>query len=50
MTADTSKKLKTAEVEKISHIDYFKIAISVDCVIFGFENKELRVLAYQIGS
>ena len=44
MTADTSKKLKTAEVEKISHIDYFKIAISVDCVIFGFEKKELRVL------
>jgi 8-oxo-dGTP diphosphatase len=37
-------KMKTAEVEKISHIDYFKIAISVDCVIFGFEKKELRVL------
>jgi len=44
MTADISKKLKSAEVEKISHIDYFKIAISVDCVIFGFEEKELRVL------
>ena len=44
MTAETLKKLKTAEVEKISHIDYFKIAISVDCVIFGFEKKELRVL------
>ena len=37
MTADALKKLKTAEAEKISHIDYFKIAISVDCVIFGFE-------------
>ena len=44
MTADSIKKLKTAEAEKISHIDYFKIAISVDCVIFGFEKKELRVL------
>lgn len=36
--------LKTAEIEKISHLDYFKIAISVDCVIFGYENKELKVL------
>lgn len=24
--------------------DYFKIAISVDCVIFGFDNSELKVL------
>lgn len=44
MTAETLKKLKSAEIEKASHIDYFKIAISVDCVIFGFENKELRIL------
>jgi len=36
--------LKTAELEKISHLDYFKIAISVDCVIFGYENKELKLL------
>jgi 8-oxo-dGTP diphosphatase len=36
--------LKTAEIEKISHLDYFKIAISVDCVIFCYENKELKVL------
>ena len=36
--------LKTAEAEKISHLDYFNIAISVDCVIFGYENKELKVL------
>lgn len=36
--------LKTAELEKISHLDYFNIAISVDCVIFGYENKELKVL------
>lgn len=36
--------LKTAEIEKISHLDYFNIAISVDCVIFCFDNKELKVL------
>lgn len=36
--------LKTAALEKISHLDYFKIAISVDCVIFGYESKELKVL------
>jgi 8-oxo-dGTP diphosphatase len=36
--------LKTAELEKISHLDYFNIAISVDCVIFCYENKELKVL------
>ncbi|MGQ0740502.1 MAG: NUDIX hydrolase [Bacteroidota bacterium] len=37
-------RLKTAESEKISHLDYFNIAISVDCVIFGFDEKELKVL------
>ena len=37
-------RLKTAEIEKISHLDYFKIAISVDCVIFGYDNKKLKVL------
>lgn len=36
--------LKTAEIEKISHLDYFNIAISVDCVIFGYDQKELKVL------
>ena len=36
--------LKTAELEKISHLDYFNIAISVDCVIFSYDNKELKVL------
>ena len=40
MTKEALKKLKSAESEKISHLEYFKIAISVDCVIFGFENKE----------
>jgi len=37
-------RLKTAEIEKISHLDYFNIAISVDCVIFGYGDKELKVL------
>lgn len=41
---DTTQQLKTAETEKINHIDYFKIAISVDCVIFGYDKKELKVL------
>jgi 8-oxo-dGTP diphosphatase len=36
--------LKTAELEKSSHLDYFNIAVSVDCVIFGYENKQLKVL------
>lgn len=36
--------LKTAEIEKISHLEYFKIAVSVDCVIFGYDEKELKVL------
>lgn len=36
--------LKTAELEKISHLEYFKIAVSVDCVIFGYEDKQLKVL------
>ena len=44
MTSETLKRLKTAEVEKISHLDYFNIGVSVDCVIFGFEKKELKVL------
>jgi len=39
-----SANLKTAELEKISHLDYFNIAISVDCVIFCYDNKELKVL------
>ncbi|HEY9363802.1 MAG TPA: NUDIX domain-containing protein [Chitinophagaceae bacterium] len=39
-----SLRLKTAEAEKITHIDYFNIAISVDCVIFGYDEKELKVL------
>jgi 8-oxo-dGTP diphosphatase len=37
-------EIKTAEAEKISHLDYFNIAISVDCVILGYDEKELKVL------
>jgi 8-oxo-dGTP diphosphatase len=37
-------KLKTAAIEKISHQDYFKIAVSVDCVIFSYHDKALKVL------
>jgi 8-oxo-dGTP diphosphatase len=36
--------LKTAAIEKSSHQDYFNIAVSVDCVILGYENKQLKVL------
>ncbi len=36
--------LKTAASEKISRLAYFNIAISVDCVIFGYEGKDLKVL------
>jgi 8-oxo-dGTP diphosphatase len=39
-----TQRLKTAELEKISHLDYFNIAISVDCVIFAYDNKELKIL------
>lgn len=38
------RSLKTAEIEKISHLDYFNIAVSVDCVIFGYEQNEFKVL------
>ncbi|HEV7330373.1 MAG TPA: NUDIX domain-containing protein [Flavisolibacter sp.] len=37
-------KLKTAALEKSSHLDYFNIAVSVDCVIFGYAEKALKVL------
>lgn len=36
--------LKTAAIEKSSHLEYFNIAVSVDCVIFGYEEKQLKVL------
>lgn len=39
--------MKTAAIEKSSHLEYFNIAVSVDCVIFGYEDKELKVLLIQ---
>jgi 8-oxo-dGTP diphosphatase len=39
-----SVQLKTAALEKSSHLEYFNIAVSVDCVIFGYEDKRLKVL------
>lgn len=44
MTVETLNKLKSAAAEKNTHLDYFNIGVSVDCVIFGFEKKELKVL------
>lgn len=44
MTEKALQLLKTAEIEKISHLDYFNIGISVDCVILGYDEKELKVL------
>jgi 8-oxo-dGTP diphosphatase len=41
---NSPERIRTAESERINHIDYFNIAISVDCVIFGYEKKELKVL------
>ena len=36
--------LKTAALEKSSHLEYFNIAVSVDCVILGYADKALKVL------
>lgn len=36
--------MKNAALEKSSRLEYFNIAISVDCVIFGYEDKQLKVL------
>ena len=44
MTDKALQQLKTAEIEKISHLDYFNIGITVDCVILGYDDKELKVL------
>lgn len=41
------KKLKTAEIEKSTHLDFFNIAISVDCVIFCYDKKKLKVLVFE---
>jgi 8-oxo-dGTP diphosphatase len=36
--------IKTAVTEKRTHINFFKIGVTVDCVIFGYAEKELKVL------
>ena len=41
---DKPVHLKTAAIEKKTHLDFFNIALSVDCVIFGYEEKSLKVL------
>ena len=40
----TTLTLKSAASEKRNRKDYFNIAVSVDCVILGYANKELKVL------
>src|SRR3954467_6376102 len=44
MLMQRSVQLKTAAIEKSSHLEYFNIAVSVDCVIFGYDEKRLKVL------
>lgn len=44
MVMERLKNLKTAAVEKNIHQHFFNIAVSVDCVIFGYIEKELKVL------
>lgn len=44
MNTPKNSQLKTAAIEKSSHLEYFNIAVSVDCVIFGYEDKKLKVL------
>jgi 8-oxo-dGTP diphosphatase len=39
-----ASQLKTAAIEKNIHRDFFNIAVSVDCVIFSYEEKQLKVL------
>ena len=40
-------RLKSAEIEKSTHLEFFKIALSVDCVIFSYDKKKLRVLVFE---
>jgi 8-oxo-dGTP diphosphatase len=40
-------QLKTAEVEKRTHLEFFQIALSVDCVIFSYDKKKLKVLVFE---
>ena len=36
--------LKNAEIEKKTHLEFFNIAISVDCVVFCYDQQQLKVL------
>ena len=47
MSEKIIKALKNAAIEKKNRKDYFNIAVSVDCVIFGYDNHELYVLLMQ---
>src|SRR5215212_2736522 len=47
MSMYKAEKLKTAALEKSSHLEYFNIAVSVDCVILGYIDKALQVLLIQ---
>ena len=47
MSEKIIKALKNAAIEKKNRQDYFNIAVSVDCVIFGYDNHELYVLLMQ---
>jgi 8-oxo-dGTP diphosphatase len=40
-------RLKNAEIEKRTHSEFFNIAISVDCVIFCYDKKKLKVLVFE---
>jgi 8-oxo-dGTP diphosphatase len=42
-----SKQLKNAAIEKSTHLEFFQIAISVDCVIFCYDKKKLKVLVFE---
>ena len=40
-------RLKNAEIEKRTHLEFFRIALSVDCVIFCYDGKQLKVLVFE---
>ncbi len=39
--------LKNAEIEKRTHLEFFNIALSVDCVIFCYDKRKLKVLVFE---
>lgn len=41
------QKLKTAEIEKRTHLEFFNIALSVDCVIFCYDKRKLKLLVFE---